>query len=262
MRIPITICHGTSWRRRPPLDAKHLEGHFQIASDLGFESISYHDLADWQAGKCTLPDRPIMFDFDHPERSIYRKIWPVMRPFGFAGNLFIHTAPMEKVGDERHLTWEEIKELIAAGWNIGSHLHHHYNLWYLAQKDPSGALIREQMEKSDAILHEHLGIVPKDFAYTSTSWSVVAENEVKRRYRFGRLWIIGEPYRTETGRIRYADLVGVPGPDEEDGGPPVAARYITQDTDPYKLPSMDLEHLIYEHDSFQRCLESALETRG
>jgi hypothetical protein len=37
-----------------------------------------------------------------------------MQPFGFAGNLFIHTAPMEKVGDERHLTWEEIRELLAA----------------------------------------------------------------------------------------------------------------------------------------------------
>ena len=39
MRIPITMCHGTSWRRQPPLDAKHLEGHFRIASELGFQSI-------------------------------------------------------------------------------------------------------------------------------------------------------------------------------------------------------------------------------
>ena len=25
MRTPITLCHGTSWKRKPPLDATHLD---------------------------------------------------------------------------------------------------------------------------------------------------------------------------------------------------------------------------------------------
>jgi peptidoglycan/xylan/chitin deacetylase (PgdA/CDA1 family) len=48
-----------------------------------------------------LPVRPIMLDFDHPNKSIYHEIWPIMQRFGFSGNLFINTAAMEKGGDRR-----------------------------------------------------------------------------------------------------------------------------------------------------------------
>ena len=34
--------------------------------------------------------------------------------------------------------------------------------------------------------------------------------------------------------------------------------YITPETDPYKLPSLDFEYLIYECDAFRRYLEGAL----
>ena len=43
---------------------------------------------------------------------------------------------------------------------------------------------------------------------------------VKERYRFARLWIIGSHYETDDGHVRYGDLAGVSGSDEEDGGPP------------------------------------------
>ena len=259
MRIPITMCHGTSRRRQPPLDAKHFEGYFRIASELGFQSISYDDLADWRSGSAPLPERPIMFDFDHPARSIRREILPIMQRFGFTGNIFVNTSPMTKdYPTGEWMTWDEIRDLMSAGWHIGSHMHNHFKMSYLARKDPSGALIREQFVKCDGLLKEHLGVVSRDFAYTSTTWSRIAENEVKKRYRFGRLWIIGSHYETDEGPIRFADLTGVPGPDEEDGGPPHAARYITRDSDPYRLPSMEIERLIYSFDAFQRYLAGAL----
>jgi hypothetical protein len=130
---------------------------------------------------------------------------------------------------------------------------------YLAKKDPSGGLIRGELRKCDEMLSEHLGITPQDFAFTGTMWSQLAEDEVKKRYRFGRLWITGSHYETEERKIRYADLVGVPGADEADGGPPTAARYITKQSHPYRLPSMELECLIYEYDAFRSYLEGALE---
>jgi hypothetical protein len=130
-----------------------------------------------------------MVDFDHPDWSIGKIIWPIMQRFGFKGNL----------------------------------------------------------------------ITPRDFAFTGTTWSQVAENEVKKRYRFGRLWVIGSHYDTPNGRIRFADLVGVLGADELDGGPPSAARYITRQSQPYRLPAMELECLIYEYDAFRNYLRGALE---
>ena len=70
--------------------------------------------------------------------------------------------------------------------------------------------------------------------------------------------IIGSMYQADGKPIRYGDLVGVSGTDEPDGGPPYAARYITEDTDPYKIPSMELEKLIYNYDDFRFYLVKAL----
>jgi len=125
--------------------------------------------------------------------------------------------------------------------------------------DPSGARIREQLTICDELIHEHLGIIPRDFAYTSTSWSRIAEQEVAKRYRFARLWIIGSHYHTEQGKMRYADLVGCDADDAPDGGPPIETRYITETTDPLKLPSMELQHLIFEFASDERYLQGAIE---
>lgn len=265
MRIPITMCHGTTWQPQKVKHQKNLltpqrfERYFEIAAELGFQSISYDGLATWRNGTADLPQRPIMFDFDHPDWSIGKLIWPIMQRFGFRGNLFVNTSPMEKIDNMFCMKWDQLKGLVDDGWHTGAHTYRHYGMDYLAKKDPSGSLIREELQKADEMLEENLGIVPRDFAFTSTTWSQIAEDEVKKRYRFGRLWIIGTHYDTEEGRVRYAELVGVPGADEEDGGPPVAARYITRETHPYRLPSMELENLIFEYDAFRDYLKGALE---
>ena len=225
---------------------------------MGFQSISYQDLAGWWLGTGQLPDRPILFDFDHPDWTIYKVIHPIMFDYGFQGNLFINTSPMEKVENPYHMTWAQVDYLVNSGWHIGAHTHNHYDLDYLARIDPSGLSIREQLAKCDQLIEANLGIKPLDFAYTSTTWSRIAEVEVKKRYRFARLWIIGAHYNTDEGQIRFADLVGSAEDDAPDGGPPVSTRYITRRSDPYRLPSMELEYLIYEFDAFRGYLEGAL----
>ena len=148
MRIPITMCHGINPSRQPPFDAHHVVGYFRIASELGFRSISYDDLARWRAAEAALPERSIMFDFDHPAASTYRDIAPIMRRYGLAGNIFVNTAPMTKdLPTGEWMTWDEIRDLIDAGWHVGAHTHDHPRMSDLATEDPSGALIREQFDR-------------------------------------------------------------------------------------------------------------------
>ena len=148
------------------------------------------------------------------------------------------------------MTWDEIGELMETGWLIGAHTVSHPNLSDLSVKDPSGQRVREELEQCDETLEKRLGVRPRDFAYTATTWSSAAEREVMARYRFGRLWIIGAQYEADGKPIRFAELAGVPGPDQADGGPPHAARYITKETHPYRLPSMELTALIHDPDVF------------
>ena len=273
LRIPITMCHGIdghspiiNGKKQPSLNIENFRNYFRIASEMDFTSISYDQLEAWNREEADLMERPIMFDFDHPNKAIRYDIQPVMKELGFKGNLFIQTAPMEKMYsgkmpdfDERKwMTWEEIGELMDEGWQIGAHTHNHPNLSSLSDNDPTGDKIREELVTNDTILKHELGITPKDFAFTGTSWSSAAEREVMKRYRFGRLWIIGSIYQIDGEQMRYADFVGIPGDDEKDCGPPYAARYITKESHPYKLPSMEFEYLIHEYDAFKKYLEGAL----
>lgn len=89
------------------------------------------------------------------------------------------------------MMWEEIGELMDAGWHIGSHTHTQPNLSDLSMKDPSGETVRTELVKCDDLLKRELKLKPNDFAFTSISWSSAAEREVKNRYRFGRLRILG-----------------------------------------------------------------------
>ena len=269
MRIPITMSHGTDQipGQRNPLTQEHFAQLVAIAHELGFQSITYDALAAWLRRGGALPERPIMFDFDHPMKSMRHEVYPALERYGYTANLFINTGPLDEMYragvpdfDARHyLLWEEIGELAAAGWQIGAHTVTHPNLSELSREDPTGARLRAELEECDATLKRHLGITPRDFAFTGTSWSSIAERAVKARYRFGRLWIVGAEYQVDGKRTRYADLVGAPGPDEPDGGPPHAARYITRASDPYRLPAMEINALIFAPAAFRRYLEGAWE---
>ncbi len=259
MRIPITMIHGFD----PTFGT-----WMGLAAEMGFESIGYEDLAAWRAGDAAgLPARPIMIDFDHPTLSTRYGCFEVLNRYGFRGNIFVNTGPVEElhrgpirpVEEREVMTWEEIAELHEAGWGIGAHTVTHPDLSQLVQEDPTGEKLHWELEHCDAMLEKHLGVKPKEFAFTGTSWSSRAEAAVKERYRFGRLWIVGAEYEADGRTIRYADLVGVPGEDEEDGGPPYAARYITEHSDPYRLPSMELQRLLAAPEAFRRYLEMAVE---
>jgi peptidoglycan/xylan/chitin deacetylase (PgdA/CDA1 family) len=266
LRIPITMCHGIVTEGEKPLTVEHLDSLVRIASELGFRSIDYDDLAAWRSGSSTLPERPIMFDFDHPVRSMRYEVHDVLARCGYRGNLFIYTSPYDPEYDrplpwdaaQEHMTWDELGELREAGWYIGAHTISHPNLSDLAAEDPDGKILAAELDRSNETIRRHLGFVPADFAFTGTSWSSVAEQEVKKRYRFGRLWIIGSEYTVDGRTIRYAELVNAAGPDEPDGGPPQAARYITEESDPYRLPSMELQALIHDPAAFRAYLEGAM----
>ena len=259
-RIPITMCHGINPKGDFPLTEDHMDALVQIAREMEFESINYDDLDAWRNREGELPVRPIMFDFDHPVKSMRHGIHTVLARYGYTGNLFINTGPMESEGYATEtMTWDEVGELIELGWHIGAHTVTHPNLSNLLAKDPTGEKLSWELETNDATLKEHLGIQPRDFAFTGTSWSSMAEKLVMQRYRFGRLWIVGSEYQADGKTVRYADLVGVDGDDETDGGPPLAARYVTQQTPAYRLPSMEIQRsLIYTPEAFRTYLEGAI----
>jgi len=270
LRIPITMCHGVT----DTLGIDRFQEFFNIAKNHNFKSISYDQLYKWLQGSMKLPNRPIMFDFDHPVISIYRDIFPIMNELGFTGNLFVNTEPMidmysqgkDKAQDRELMTWNELGMLVDAGWTIGAHTHTHPDLYGLAVEDPSGKKIAFEIQTNNRILEENLGFTPKYFAYAGESFSTLAESQAKEYYHLARLWITDENYLVDGRLIPFSELVEVQGDVEKDGGPPIASRYITKSCHPYRLPSMELgryentrmKGLIYSMTDFEAYLLSAI----
>ena len=267
VRIPITMCHGIT----DGLSLERFEQYLRIASELGFSTINYDQLYAWLTGAGTLPAHPLMIDVDHPVRSVPAEMFPLMQQYGFIGNLFVNTGYFQErcgntAGDDRRsmcATWDQIHQLMTSGWTIGAHTHTHPNLSELSLTDQTGEALREEMDTNNALLEKHLGLKPLVFAFTGNrtgfTWSTIADIEAKKRYKLGRLWIIGDKCEVDGKVQRYADFVGATGPDEADGGPPHATRYITRNTPLFRIPSMELqERLIYEPEAFRQYLTRAL----
>ena len=73
---------------------------------------------------------------------------------------------------------------------------------------------------------------------------------------------MGTEYQVDGETMRYADLVGVDGPDEADGRDRQWRRVTLQRIRPLiVLPSMEIQRpLIYAPDAFRHYLEGALKT--
>ena len=171
-RIPITMCHGISDQGDYPLTETHFDQLVGIARELDFTSISYDDLAAWRDGTGELPARPIMFDFDHPVKSMRTGVQDVLNRHGYTGNLFINTGaidPQDEGYGVKSMTWDEVRELVELGWHMGAHTVTHPNLSELAKADPQGTKLRAELEDCDATLTRELGTPPRDFAFTLVS---------------------------------------------------------------------------------------------
>jgi hypothetical protein len=272
IKIPITMSHGVDRIPREGATGRQsvsyalMNEHYRIAHEMGFQTIGYDDLEKWMNGTGTLPERPLMIDFDHPTITMRYEVNDIMQRYGFRPTLFVNTAgieaqaagPLPPYNTREFMTWDEVNELVEAGWHIGSHTVNHPNLSELSVKDPSGATIAKELDQNLATIKSRLGIDAKDFAYTGTSFSSQAEQEVKKRYRFGRLWIVRAMYNMDGKEMRYAEVLGDPNPDEADGGPPKTVRYITKSSNRYRLPSVDTNYLIHDLAPFRRYLEEAL----
>ena len=62
--------------------------------------------------------------------------------------------------------------------SIGAHTVTHPNLSALVADDPEGTALLAEFDENDAEIERELGAAPTDFAFTSTTWSSVAESLV------------------------------------------------------------------------------------
>ena len=125
----------------------------------GYQTVTISQVAAAVRGEAALPERAVAITFDDGYLDTYENAFPILRELGFKATLYVITGTLETDKSYGYLQDEALKELIDAGWEIGSHSVTHTNL------KTTWLGIRSELEQSKETLEERLGIEVSSFSY-------------------------------------------------------------------------------------------------
>ena len=187
VRVPIVIYHSvrpyirgeSKEQDRYDVTPELLSKQIKYLKDKGYTTISFDALADYFDTGKSLPVKPVILSFDDSWRNQYMYAFPVLQKEKVMGTFFVFTNSLNK---KNHLTWNETREMKAAGMEIGSHTKYHPYLDNIA----SPAMLDNEVFGSKKILEESVGTTTA-FAYPFGEHATTTVNEVKRAgYRIAR----------------------------------------------------------------------------
>ena len=139
------------------VDPRKFEAQIKLLSDWGYTTISMDMLVQAITQGASLPPRPMLITFDDGHLDNYETVFPIMQRYGFKGVLYIVANYM---GADGYMNADQIKEMAAAGWEVGSHSITHSDLTKLDAERQ-----RYEVVASRTILQNALNLPIKSFAY-------------------------------------------------------------------------------------------------
>ena len=133
--------------------------------EAGIPVVSLGDYMAWRRGEKQLPERCVVITIDDGYDDIHSYALPVFRELGYPFTFYIYTNFLG--GGGRTLDGDQVRELIAAGGELGSHSISHDFL--VRAKSRLGDRYEEWLEKelkgSKETLEQRFGVEVTSFAY-------------------------------------------------------------------------------------------------
>ena len=129
----------------------------QALYEWGFTPIPLSLLVKAITEGAELPPRPVVISFDDGRLDIYENAFPIMQKYGFVGVFYVISGGLDDPG---LVGVDALKEMAAAGWEIGSHSQSHADLSTLSRDASYREVVRSRYELEDA-----LGFPITSFAY-------------------------------------------------------------------------------------------------
>ena len=164
--------------------------HMRSLARRGFTGISLSDLLDSWAGKGTLPSRPVVLTFDDCFANLLPHAAPLLAELRFRATLFAVSGRCGQTNDWPNqasgiprlplLTWDQLAEMSAAGFEIGAHTVTHRQLTALPVDEA-----RREILESKAAIEDRLGTVVTTFAYPFGAMNDAARECVRENFHAG-----------------------------------------------------------------------------
>ncbi|MEX2642254.1 MAG: polysaccharide deacetylase family protein, partial [Acetobacterales bacterium] len=114
-----------------------------------------------------LPDRAVAITIDDAYLSVYEQAWPRLRRAGLPFTLFVATEPIDAAASG-YMSWDQIRELKAAGVTIGSQTASHPHM-PLQDPDSNRAELALSNERFEAELGERPSLLAYPYGEASAS---------------------------------------------------------------------------------------------
>lgn len=167
-QIPILCYHRFGNHCQSPLcvPAEIFDRQMKYLKDNGYRVITPKELLAFLQYRRLLPKKSVMITVDDGYESFYTVAYPILKKYGFSATLFIYT---NYVGvSSKALSWNQLRELKAAGFYIGSHTIMHSDLTKQEENESEQAYLarlRHEIFDSKKIIDRQLHQDTFFFAY-------------------------------------------------------------------------------------------------
>lgn len=193
--VSVLMYHKVAAIRDNPavISEENFRAQMQHLKDNGYHPITLAQLADYIQAAKPLPEKPVCITFDDGYADSYHVVYPLLKEYGFPWTLFVIT---DQVGTEDRVTWDQLREMQAAGVTLGNHTRTHPELIYL-----DNAQQREEIRSAQERMVRELGRAPEFFCYP---YGLYNDDVIAVLQEDGfRLSVTMDPGRVHTGDAPY-----------------------------------------------------------
>jgi len=121
---------GADWPKTLIMKPELFEAHLRYLKEQGYTIVTVAELAErLTMGESV--DKYVALSFDDGYKNNYSVVLPLLQKYDAKGSFFVIN---RDIGDELHMNEQEIKGLIAAGMELGSHTYSHNPLAAIDEK--------------------------------------------------------------------------------------------------------------------------------
>lgn len=158
--VPILLYHhveGETTLSRYQVSIPDFRAQMELLDELGFTPIPISLLLDVLLDGGKLPEKPVVITFDDGHMSVFENAFPIMADHGFPGVFYIVANRINGAPDFVNIP--QLKTMIDAGWEIGSHSFSHADLTL------NHAIAAKEIGQSKSDLESALSTNVETFAY-------------------------------------------------------------------------------------------------
>lgn len=173
MNVPILMYHHIAISRYSSqyyVSPQQFNEQLTLLADWGYTAITTSMLVQAINSGGELPQRPIIITFDDGNVDNYTKAFPIMKEHGFTGVLYIVG---NYIDADYYMTSWQIQEMLASGWELGSHTMNHLAL---VKAQPEQRMY--EIRTSRTFLEDKFNIVVTTFSYPEGEYDCGVMNAV------------------------------------------------------------------------------------